>query len=241
MSLNNLTVPELRKQAKLKGIVGYSKLRKAQLVSKLRTKTPKKKVKRSKIHIHLGGGNNPLMLPTPVRRPLPPPPLLVQKEAEIAKLIEQKYGKSIFDTFVKKYRVQNLFESRRKEIKAEMQQNKLTYENYKYLDENVISLYEEMFNNFVTRVNEKNEFVEKSGFGNEPRLIKEGKDWAEAIIELQGLINNFQNDFQHNFRTRVFSTPQILCKKMTLDKCLTSAECTIKKNVFGKPKECVPK
>lgn len=236
MSLSKMTVTELRKQAKLKGIIGYSKLRKAQLVSKLQDgKNRKVIVRRPKIHInhnHHHGGNLPVTLPgsTPGPRCLPPLP---------ASSIEREFGKNIFETFVKKYKVQNLFESRRKEIKIEMQGNKLTYSDYKYLNDNLIGMYEEMFDAFVNLVNTKNEFVEKSGSGNKPRKIDTAKDWAEAIIELQGLINNYQNDFQNNFKIRVFSTPEKLCNRMTLDKCLTSAECTIRKNAFSK--KCVPK
>lgn len=251
MSLNNLTVPELRKQAKSKGIVGYSRLRKAQLVSKLQN--TRKKVRHPKLHVHLGG-THPLSLrggtikPDPFKQTsliqqittgLPPPPPPVPPR--LLPATQNDFGKEIFRTFVKKYVVQKLFDSRRKEIQIELKANKIEYSNYTKILKDVIGLYEAMFNSFVDRVNEKNEFVEKSGFGNAPRQIKTAQDWAEAIIELQGLMNNFQNDYQNSFRMYVFSTPELMCKKMTLDKCrLTNAECTIKKNVFGK-EDCVPK
>jgi hypothetical protein len=95
-------------------------------------------------------------------------------------------GKSIFDTFVKKYRADDLVGRKKREIKLFYENKRMIHLDYmKGLQR--INIVETAVEDFITLVNTERKFFERSGSGNPARNIITTKDWAEAMIEFYTL------------------------------------------------------
>jgi hypothetical protein len=112
------------------------------------------------------------------------------------------YGKEIFDTFVNKYRANRVFDNEKNRLYILYKQSKSLHTS-DYTDLlGMINLYENMYNTFVNRVDTDRQFREKASTSAEMRDIITGKDWAEAVIELQDLVARFKNDIHENIKAK---------------------------------------
>jgi hypothetical protein len=239
------TVKELQQQARQKGIP-YSGLRKAELMDILGMAglvQPVKAIKNiQKVE------KKQYVKPIPVVLPPPPKPLWLSTKTasadekkkmlgtqRTAEFITDAVGKEIFDVFVKKYTADKVFErANTKILDMYNKQRLLTTIDRDYLL-NIIEQFNEIYDKFVARVNKERRFVEKSGSGNAPRNIVTGSDWAEAIIELQDIINKFLQAFDANIKSR--TDPKKLteyCEKSDLATC--AYPCKKKISKIGKDK-----
>lgn len=127
-------------------------------------------------------------------------------------------AKEIFDTFVKKYQKDMAFERERKKVFDFYRNGQLLESDYIDLLAN-INGFESNHNNLITEVSNNREYKDKvSGVTH---TINTGKDWAEAIIELQDNINKFKaiiNDVIKSKNNINYLTSQ--CDKLAYQKCV---------------------
>jgi hypothetical protein len=129
-------------------------------------------------------------------------------------------GKEIFDTFVKKYQKDMIFQRERNKI-YEFYKNKKLLSDSDYIDllANVDG-FETSYNNFIKGVDNDREFKEKSSTSKIPRTINTGTDWAEAIIELQDNVNKFKLIIPDVIKSKTnIDYLTTLCDKQGYQKC----------------------
>ena len=233
------TVKELQQLAKQKG-VPYTGLRKAELINVLgdlglmdKPQTAIKKPKLEKKPIQQVA--QPIWSPGKVKP-------ISEKKIEMAGIhkksesIMDLFGKEIFDVFTKKYNADKIFErGTNKILDLYNKQRLLSPADRDYLVANVIEPFHEIYDKFISRVNKERRFVEKSASGKPPRDIVTATDWAEAIIELQDLVEKFKQALDSNIKDRSNPSKMIAyCEKIDPEKC--DYPCKKKVSRIGKDK-----
>lgn len=146
-----------------------------------------------------------------------------------------EYGYGIFAVFEKKYRVDKIFERAANKILDLYRQKILTQKGLAALT-NVVELYSEAYDKFVTMVKNQRMFFEKASSGKPPIKLVTAENWGEAIIELVDLVNKFHAtlDDQIKFNTSSANI-QKECSATKIEDC--GYPCSVKSNLIGR-KSC---
>lgn len=215
-NLKKKTVPELRKMARNAGIP-HTGLRKAELIAVLSDLTTQKQSRVNKANIK----DSPSSVDTP------------SVGLKCPKCDLDGYGKEVFDTFVKKVIADKAFERAEQKVFSLYKNSKLlSNSDYLFLN-GIVNDFRDMFNKFINGVETKRKFTEKASQGAKPRNIVTGRDWAEAIIELQDTMNKFSYALDGNIKQRTdlnYLTQN--CAKQTFKEC--KYPCTPKRSRIGK-------
>jgi hypothetical protein len=128
-------------------------------------------------------------------------------------------GKSIFDTFLKKYRSDDVLGRKRKEVSKIYEDKRMIPQDFTKILGN-IDLIEGIIEGFIGKVNTERKFVERSGSGKGDRKIRTSEDWTEAIIEFYSLPQYFGASIDGMIK-EVIDTGKIktYCDSLSYDDC----------------------
>jgi hypothetical protein len=161
-----------------------------------------------------------------------------KKGGNVSGSCEENTGLAIFEVFVKKYQKDSPFLRAKQSAKMNYDSRSITLKGYRYLIDEIIPLYENMYNKVVNGIRNERTFTPKASSGGLPIKINNSQQWAEAIIELQNNIDQFNRDFPDQVK-RLFSVGHLTkeCAETLIDAC--QKPCTVSSGILGK--KCVYK
>jgi hypothetical protein len=145
-------------------------------------------------------------------------------------------GKQIFDTFVKKNKANRVFDNKKEEVENYFADKRLLPEDKsKLLD--IISMFEDKTNDFIGKIERERMFYERASSGKPARVVKTAGDWAEAIIEYEGLIAWFKTIIIPQISTSIdYEKINEFCNKQNGNSCVEP--CISRSNLIGQ-QSCV--
>lgn len=97
-------------------------------------------------------------------------------------------GLKFFEEFVKHYRENNWIGGEKDHLHEHFRNHRITREDYDSLLW-MLDNFQKNYDIFIERVRTEGTFIEKSGSGGKPIVIKTPAHWMEAIIQLQNTLN----------------------------------------------------
>lgn len=97
-------------------------------------------------------------------------------------------GLKFFEEFVKHHRENNWIGGEKDHLHEHFRAHRITREDYDSLVW-MLDNYQKNYDIFIERVRNEGTFIEKSGSGGKPIVIKTPAHWMEAIMQLQNTLN----------------------------------------------------
>jgi hypothetical protein len=97
-------------------------------------------------------------------------------------------GLKFFEEFVKHHRENNWIGGEKDHLHEHFRNHRITREDYDSLVW-MLDNYQKNYDIFIERVRNEGTFIEKSGSGGKPIVIKTPGHWMEAIMQLQNTLN----------------------------------------------------
>jgi len=142
-----------------------------------------------------------------------------------------KFGYDIFQIFDLKYiKADKIFERAANKILSLYEQRRLT-DNDRAALVNILDLYSEAYTRFVKQIVTDRTYTPKASSGQQPIKIVNAKDWAEAIIEFNDLVNKFGQTLDENIKAKT-NTDSLLKECETSDPKKCGYPCTVKKGLI---------
>lgn len=119
------------------------------------------------------------------------------------------FGFNIFEVFIKKNKANNIYDRERSRIIFLYDTKQLSNDDKNTLIV-IINNFESIYNAFIDKVKTRRKFVDSNHSETQPRDIKSSTDWAEAIIELQGISFKFLQVLDANIKQ--YTGPEYISK-----------------------------